>query len=89
MQRLPAAFLNPEELDRHWMEAGAPRPAKSKSAKQQLQKQTSLEGARSGASSTHGGLVDHTLDTLDDAAAAGHILVMPTMYSSSPLLNAM
>lgn len=71
------------------MEAGAPRPAKSKSAKQQLQKQTSLEGAKSGASSTHGGLVDHTLDTLGDAAAAGQILVMPPMYSSSSLLNAM
>ena len=61
------------------MEAPAPRPARTKSAKQQLQKQTSLEGAKSGASSTHGGLVDHALDTLDDAAAAGQVLEVGVM----------
>ena len=62
------------------MEAPPPRPAKGKAAKQQLQKQSSLEGAKSGASSSHEGLVDPTPDTPDDAAAAGmHSRIGPTL----------
>ena len=79
--------MNPEDLDRQWMEA--PRPVKSKpeagkgkpgeavkGKQQQLHKQSSLEGANSSASassSSHEGPADPPLDPLDHAAAAGMV----------------
>ena len=63
--RCCAAFINPEDLDKLWMEA-----PKSKPAKQQqpvaLSKQDSLEKGNSPE-----GFVDHAGDSIDDAAAAG------------------
>ena len=76
---LPAAYINPEDLDKMWMEAPHPKakPAKPAAKAQQPQPQllqkpqqqqqlSSLETDMS-----HEGFVDHAGDSLDDAAAAG------------------
>ena len=73
------AFLNPEDLDKLWMD-GAP---KSKPAKIQQQpalpKQDSLEKGNS-----HEGFVGHAGDSIDDAAAAGDT---PTCSSPAYVLS--
>ena len=59
------AFINPEDLDKLWMEA-----PKSKPAKQQQQAAMPKQAPQDKGGS-HQGFVDHAGDTIDDAAAAG------------------
>ena len=76
---LYTAFINPEDLDKLWMEApqSKAKPAKP-AAKQeeqlpQQQQQQQQQPASLEQESSHEGFVDHAGDTLDDAAAAGEI----------------
>lgn len=59
------AFLNPEDLDKLWMEAPKTKPAKQYQ-KPVLSKQGSLEKGNS-----HEGFVGHAADSIDDMAATG------------------
>lgn len=61
----PAAFLNPEDLDKLWMEAPKTKPAKPHQ-QPVLPEQGSLEKGNS-----HEGFVDHAGDSIEDTAAAG------------------
>lgn len=72
-----AAFINPEDLDKLWMEAPKSKPAKQQQ-QAALSKQESLEKGNS-----HEGFVDHAGDSIDDAAAAGKVHVpylLPTCF---------
>lgn len=60
------AFLNPEDLDKLWMEAPKSKPAKQHQ-QPMLSKQGSLEKGHS-----HEGLLGHAGDSTDDTAAASN-----------------
>ena len=61
-----AAFLNPEDLDKLWMEAPKTKPVKQHQ-QPVLSKQGSLEKGNS-----HEGFVAHVGDSIDDTVAAGN-----------------
>ena len=77
---LPAAYINPEDLDKMWMEAPHPKSkpakpaAKAQQPQQQLQKPQQQQQQQLSSlemDTSHEGFVDHAGDSLDDAAAAG------------------
>jgi len=75
---LYAAFINPEDLDKLWMEAPQSKAKPAKSAakqeeqpQQQQQQQQHQQPAPLEKETSHEGFVDHAGDSLDDAAAAG------------------
>jgi len=76
---LYAAFINPEDLDKLWMEAPQSKAKSAKSAakqeeqpqQQQQQQQQHQQPAPLEKETSHEGFVDHAGDSLDDAAAAG------------------
>ncbi|KAL0038199.1 hypothetical protein WJX79_007719 [Trebouxia sp. C0005] len=77
LEHKSAAFINPEDLDKLWMEApqSKAKPAKSaaKQEEQPPQQQQHQQPASVESDSSHEGFVDHAGDTLDDAAAAAGI----------------
>ncbi len=59
---LPAAFINPEDLDRGWMQAKLASPKASAEMRDDPVK------AEPSGGSEDASFVDHSLDSLDDAA---------------------
>ena len=59
---LPAAFINPEDLDRGWMQAKLASPKASAEMRDEFVK------AEPSGGSADANFVDHSLDSLDDAA---------------------
>ncbi|DBA92750.1 TPA: hypothetical protein ACH3X1_002948 [Trebouxia sp. C0004] len=76
LEHKSAAFINPEDLDKLWMEApqSKAKPAKSAARQEEQQPQQQQQHQQPASlekQTSQEGFVDHAGDSLDDAAAAG------------------